>query len=175
MTLQGFDEALFAELFVCGVVGFGDAIGVEGEGVACAKLAFSNLAIPILENAQDGGGGFEALDGAIAVEEKSGEMAAIGVTQVACGVVVLGEEKGGESTDGSIVAKELVHGAHQSVRLIESDGAQAAQVGLEIGHQESGGKSFSGDVADHKPRPPLAPLAEVVIMTASLGVPQAAA
>src|SRR5260370_41351421 len=125
MTLQGFDEALFAELFVCGVVGFGDAIGVEGEGVAWAKLAFSNFAIPILENAQDGGGGFEALDGAIAVEEKSGEMAAIGVTQVAWGGDVPGGEKGCERNVGRVVEKDRVHGGHQARQRIESDAARA--------------------------------------------------
>src|SRR5229473_1766848 len=140
MTLQGFDEALFAELFVCGVVGFGDAIGVEGKGVACAKLAFSNLAIPFFENAQDGGSGMEAFHSAIAAEEKAGEMAAIGVAQVARGVVVFGEEESGERAVGRIVAKELIHGAHKALRLVQSEGALAAQVGLEIGHQESGGR-----------------------------------
>src|SRR6266849_2378185 len=114
MTLQGFDEALFAELFVCGVVGFGDAI---------------------------------------AVEEKAGEMAAIGVAQVARGVVVFGKEESGERAVGRIVAKELIHGAHKALRLVQSEGALAAQVGLEIGHQESGGNSFSGDVADHESKP----------------------
>src|SRR6266446_6106378 len=145
MTLQGFDEALFAELFVCGVVGFGDAIGVEGKGVACAKLAFSNLAIPFFENAQDGGSGMEAFHSAIAAEEKAGE--------VARGVVVFGEEESGERAVGRIVAKELIHGAHKALRLVQSEDALAAQVGLEIGHQESGGNSFSGDVADHESKP----------------------
>src|SRR5713226_8094298 len=148
MALQGFDEALFAELFVCGVVGFGDAIGVEGEGIAWAKLALSNLAIPFFENAQDGGGGIEAFHIAIAAEEKAGEMAAIRVTQVACVVVIFGEEESGERTVGRILAKEPIHGTHQSVGVIERDGGKAAQVCLEIGHQESGGNSFSGDVAD---------------------------
>src|SRR5260370_11564131 len=50
VALQGFDEALFAELLVSGVVGFGDAVGVEGEGVPCMEVAFRNFTIPILEN-----------------------------------------------------------------------------------------------------------------------------
>src|SRR5229473_2196680 len=166
MALEGFDQALFAELFIIRVVGFGYAIGVEGEGIAWANLAFSNLAIPFFENAQNGGSGMETFHSAIAAEEKAREMAAIRVTQVACVVVIFGEEESGERTVGRIVAKELVHGAHQSLRLIESDGAQAAKVGLEIGHQESGGNSFSGDVADHESKPLLAEIEEIVIIAA---------
>src|SRR5438445_9882576 len=134
MALEGFDEALLAELFIGGIVGFGDAVGVEGEGIARAEAAFSNFAIPILENAQDGGGGVEALDGAVAAEDQAGKMAAVGVAQAAGGVVIFGEEEGGEGTVGSVVAKELVHRAQEALGLIESDGALAAQIGLKIGH-----------------------------------------
>src|SRR5260370_11490296 len=70
MTLQGFNQAVLSELFIIRVVGFGYAVGVEGEGVAWAKLAFSNFAIPILEDSQDRGGGLEALDCIIAAEEQ---------------------------------------------------------------------------------------------------------
>src|SRR6266850_176136 len=89
MPQQGFDQALFAELLVGGVVGFGDAVGVESKSVARTKLTLSNFAIPILEDSQHRGGGLEALDGVIAVEQKSGEMAAIGIAQAACRVVVI--------------------------------------------------------------------------------------
>jgi hypothetical protein len=50
IALECFNEALFAKLFVGGVVGFGDAVGVEGERVSRVKVAFSDFAIPILEN-----------------------------------------------------------------------------------------------------------------------------
>src|SRR2546422_7888425 len=83
----------------------------------------------------------------------SGEMAAIGVTQAAGGVVVFGEKEGGERAVGSVVAEKLVHGTQEALGLIESDGALAAQIGLEIGHQESGGDSFSGNVADDEAEP----------------------
>src|SRR5438034_3448621 len=36
----------------------------------------------------------------------------------------------------------------EALWLIQSDGALAAEIGLQIGHQESSGDSFSGDVAD---------------------------
>src|SRR6267143_2038945 len=168
MPQQGFDQALFAELLVGGVVGFGDAVGVESKSVARTKLTLSNFAIPILEDSQHRGGGLEALDGVIAVEQKRGEMAAIGITQAACRVVVFAEEKGGEGAVGSVVAKELVHGAQEALRLIQSDGALAPEIGLQIGHQESGGDSFSGDVADHEAEPLLAEIQEVVIIAADL-------
>src|SRR5713101_721258 len=166
MALQGFDEALFAELLVIGVVGFGDAVGVEDQHITRAKLALSNRAIPILENTQHGGGGIEALHGVIAAKEQAREMAAIRVTQVANGVVVFGEEECGEGAVRRVVAEELVHGTQEALRLIQSDGALAAEIGLQIGHQESGGDSFSGDVADHEAEALPAEIEEVVIITA---------
>src|SRR5882762_3545388 len=165
MPQQGFDQALFAELLVGGVVGFGDAVGVESKSVTQTKLTLSNFAIPILEDSQHRGGGLEALDGVIAVEQKSGEMAAIGIAQAACRVVVFGEEEGGEGAVGSVVAKELVHGAQEALRLIQSDGALAAEIGLQIGHQESGGDSFSGDVADDEAEAVAPETEEVVVIT----------
>src|SRR6266851_1473930 len=166
MALQGFDEALFAELFVVGVVGFGDAVGVEDQHITCAKLALSNRAIPILENTQHGGGGVEALHGVIAAKEQAREMAAIGVTQVANGVVVFGEEECGEGAVRRVVAEELVHGTQKALRLIQSDGALAAQIGLQIGHQESCGDSFSRDVTDHEAEAFLAEIKKVIIIAA---------
>src|SRR5258708_32357666 len=117
MTLQGFNQAVLSELFIIRVVGFGYAVGVEGEGVAWAKLAFSNFAIPILEDSQDRGGGLEALDCIIAAEEQGGEMAAIGVTQRAWGVVVFGEEEGGESACRRFVTKDGVDETPRALAL----------------------------------------------------------
>jgi hypothetical protein len=79
MTLEGFDQALFAEFFVCGVAGFGYAVGVECKRVSWVKVAFFDRAIPILENSKYGGGGVEALHSVIAAEQKAAKMAAIRV------------------------------------------------------------------------------------------------
>src|SRR5260370_35674010 len=125
MTLQGFNEAVLSELFIIRVVGFGYAVGVEGEGVAWAKLAFSNFAIPILEDSQDRGGGLQALDCIIAAEEQGGEMAAIGVPQMACGGVVFREGESGETAVRRVATKELVHGAQEALGVIAGDAARA--------------------------------------------------
>ena len=143
MLLQGFDEALFAELFVGRIRGFRDAIRVEGEAVPRMELAFSNGAIPLLEDTQHRGRGIKALHSAIAAEEQSGKMAAIGVAQAPCGVFVFGEEECREGTVGGVIAKKLVYRTHKAPGLIEGDGALAAQIRLQIGHQKSGGDSFS--------------------------------
>src|SRR5260370_39183078 len=120
MTLEGFDQALFAELFVGGIVGLGYAVGVESERVTQAKPTFSNFAIPILENTEHGSGGLEALHSVITAEEQGGEMTAIGVAQAARSVVVFGEEEGGESAVGRLVTEELVDVGQAPLRLIWS-------------------------------------------------------
>ena len=79
-------------------------------------------------------------------------MPAIGVAQAARLVVVFGEEERGVGAVGRVLVKELVHRPQEALRLIESDGALAAQIRLQIGHQESGGDSLSGNVADHQAR-----------------------
>ena len=166
VTLEGVEQSLFAELLVGGIVGFGDAVGIEGKGVTWAELALSNLAIPILENTQHGGGGIEALHGVIAAKEQAREMAAIRVTQVANGVVVFGEEECGEGAIRRVVAKKLVYRAKEALGLIESDGALAAEISLQIGHQESGGDSFSGNIADDEAETAAAKTQEVVVIAA---------
>src|SRR5260370_13811202 len=93
-------------------------------------------------------------------------MATIRVAEAADGVVIFSEEEGGKGAVGCVVAEELVDGAKKALGLIESDGALAAQVGLKIGHQESSGDAFSGDVADDETDALAAEVEEVVIVTA---------
>ena len=68
-SLERGDEAVFAELFLGLVEGFGDTVGVEGEEVAGGELALDGGGMPLLEHAEDGCGGVEALDLAAAAEE----------------------------------------------------------------------------------------------------------
>src|SRR5260221_6921991 len=148
MAAEGVEEARLAKFLAIRVEGFGDAVGVEGEDVAGGELAFAELAVPLFENADDGGGGFEARNGVVGAKEKRGEVAAVGVMQEARRVVILGEEQRGVGAVGGVFAEELVHGAQEMSGLLVGDGAEAAQIGLQVGHQESGGNSFSGNVRD---------------------------
>ena len=83
-------------------------------------------------------------------------MATVRVAQAASRIIVLGEEKRGEGAVRGVLAKKLVHRTQQALRLIHGDSALAAQIGLEIGHQQCSGNSFTGYVANHETEP-LAP------------------
>jgi len=148
VAAQGVDQARFAEFFEVFVEGFGDAVGVEGEGVAWMDGALTDFAVPFLENAEDGGRGVEAVDGIVAAVDECGQVAAIDVAELAGGDVEFCEEEGGEGAVGGVLGKELIDGLEDALGLIEADGALAADVGLEIGHEESGGYAFAGDVGD---------------------------
>src|SRR5204863_10089927 len=99
------------------------------------ELTFSDFAIRVLDDSQYRGGGVKPLHGVIAVEEKSGEMAAIGVTQAAGSVVIFGEEERGERAVRRVIAEKLVHRAEEALRLLQSKGALAATICLQMGHQ----------------------------------------
>ena len=70
-ALERGDEAVFAELFLRFVEGFGNAIGVKSEDVAGRELAIDCGRVPLLEEAEDGCGGVEAIDLSV-VAEKDG-------------------------------------------------------------------------------------------------------
>src|SRR5713226_8579704 len=95
-------------------------------------------------------------------------MAAIGVAEQTSRVVVFGEEKSSEGTVGSVFAESLIHGTQEMVGLLLGDGAEAAQIGLQVGHQERGGDPFAGDVCDDEAEATFAEVEEVVIVAADL-------
>ena len=150
VAAERLDEATFAKFFACGIKGFGDAIGIKEERVAGREQALRKGAIPILEDAQDCGSSGEAFEGIIGAKKKGREMAAVYVAETPRGSVVLGEEESGEGGVGGIVAEELVHRSQKAMRLVEGDGALATQIGLEIGHEKSGGNAFAGNVGNHE-------------------------
>jgi len=110
VPMQGGNEALFAELFASLVEGFRDAVGVEGEGIARAKSGFADGAVPVFEDAEDRGGGLEAFERIVAVEQEGRKVATVGVAQPARGAVIFGEKESGEGAVGGVFAKELVDG-----------------------------------------------------------------
>src|ERR1700719_3249164 len=100
MAAQGVEEARLAEFVARGAEGLGDAVGVEGEDVSGGDLALADFAIPLFEDAEDGGGGSEACHAAVVAEKKCWEMAAVGVAEQAGGGIRFGGEKGGERGRG---------------------------------------------------------------------------
>jgi hypothetical protein len=167
-SLERGDEAVFAELFLGLVEGFGDAVGVEGEEVARGELALDGRGMPVLEEAEDGCGGVEALDLAAAAEEDGTEVAAVGVAESAGGVVVVGEEDGGVGAVGGVLEEETVDGLEEELRLVAGEGVLAAEVGLEIGHQEGGGDALASDVTDDETEALVTEGEEVVVVAADV-------
>jgi|ERR1700675_2727848 len=95
-------------------------------------------------------------------------MAAVDVAKAASRVVILGEEERGEGTAGRVLAEELIHGAEEALRLIQSKRGLAAQIGLEIGHQESRSDALSRDVADDETHAFSTQIEKIVIVSAHL-------
>ena len=93
-------------------------------------------------------------------------MTAINVTEAAAGDVVVGEEESGEGAVGSVLREELVDDAKNIFQAIVRDGALAAQIGLQIGHEEGGGDAFARNVADDEAEAVWAEVEEVVVVAA---------
>src|ERR1700737_4133043 len=95
-------------------------------------------------------------------------MAAVGVAEAAGGVVVVGEEDGGVGGVGGVLKEEAGDGLEEELRLGAGGGELAAEVGLEIGHEKSGGDAFAGDVADDESEALVAEGEEVVVVAADV-------
>ena len=95
-------------------------------------------------------------------------MAAVGIAEAASRVVIFGEKESGEGAVGGVLAEKLIDRTQEALRLIDSDGALAAKIGLKIGHQESGGDALSGNVADDEAEAVAAEIEEIVIVTTDL-------
>src|SRR5215471_18876852 len=93
-------------------------------------------------------------------------MAAVDIAQIAGRVVVVGKKKRGEGAVRRVVTKEAIDFLQQALRLFECQGELAAQVGLQIGHQQRGGNSLPGDIGDHKAKAVGTELEEVVVVSA---------
>src|SRR5579859_3734021 len=102
-------------------------------------------------------------------------MAAVDVAEAAGRDVVIGEEERGEGPIGSVLREELIDGLQETLGLVERDGALAAEIGLKIGHEESGGDAFAGNVGDDQAEAVGAEIEKVVIVAADGARGEAAA
>src|SRR5579863_607556 len=93
-------------------------------------------------------------------------MTAVRVAQLARMIVVFSEEEGGVVTLSGIPVKRLMHGSQEPLRLLPRRRALAAQIRLEIGHQQSGRHALVDDIANHQPKPSIAQIKEVVVVAA---------
>ena len=130
MAAEGIDQAVFTELVAGFVESFGDAVGVESEGLAGAERALADFTIPFFENAEDRGGGVETVDRIVAAEDERRQMAAVDVAEAAGRDVVIREEERGEGAVGSVLGEELVDGGEEALGVVERDSALAAEIGL---------------------------------------------
>jgi len=95
-------------------------------------------------------------------------MATIRIAQALRFVVVFREEKCRVVTVGGILAKELIYGAQETLRLIRGSGALAAEACLQISHQECGCYSLACYVGHDKPKPLPAKIKEIIVVPANL-------
>jgi hypothetical protein len=110
----------------------------------------------------------KAFDFAVVPEDDGSEVAAVGVAEAACGVVVVGEEDGGVGRVGGVLEEESVDGLEEELRFVAGEGELAAKVGLEIGHEKSGGDAFARDVSDDEAEPLVTEGEEVVVVAANV-------
>src|SRR5882757_2741124 len=95
-------------------------------------------------------------------------MSAVRVAQSARAIVILAKKQSGIGAVGSVVIKQLVDRVQQTLRLVPCNDALAAQVGLQIRHQESAGNSLPGDVTQHQTESFLAQIEKVVVIAPDL-------
>jgi hypothetical protein len=110
----------------------------------------------------------EALDGAIGTEKEWGVVTAIGVFELAGDVVIDGEEESGVGVVGGAVEEQLVDGVEKAREIVKRDGVAAAEISLEIGHQQSAGNSLPGNVGKNQGKARGTEIEEVVVVAADL-------
>ena len=102
------------------------------------------------------------------LQDEAGQVSAIGVAQAARATIVLGEKQRGVGALDRILEEQPVHRLQKSLRMFQRDGALAAQIRLEVGHQQSSRDSLARDVADHQSDAVLAQIQKIVIVAAHL-------
>src|SRR6476646_2064105 len=124
--------------------------------------------MPFLKEAEDSAGGIEPQQGIIAPQQQRGKMSAVGIAQAPRLAVKFSKEEAGIRVVGRILIEKLIHGVQKALRLIQSNGTLAAQIGLQVGHQKSAGNSLSGNITQHQAKALAAEIEEIVIVAADL-------
>jgi hypothetical protein len=168
ISAQSIYQRALSKLLPGFVIGFGDAVCVEGQRVSRQERALADGAVPFLEEAEQRGGGVKALEGAIGAQDESRQVSAVGVAEALGIVIVFGKEERGVGAVYRVLKEQAVHGPEQELGMIQSKGALAAEVGLQVRHEKSSSYAFAGDVADDEAEPPLADIEEVEIIASHL-------
>ena len=100
-------------------------------------------------------------------------MSAIGIAETPCIVIVLGEKQRRESILGGVLVKEPVYRAQEEFGMSQRQRALAAQIGLQVSHQESRGNPFAGYVTDDQTDVLLSQVKKVEIVASHLARLQA--
>ena len=93
-------------------------------------------------------------------------MAAVGVTEKPGAMVELGEEERGVGVGIGVLVKKPVDQMEHLVRMLDGIDALAAEIGLDVGHQQGGGDSLPRDVAGNEGNAFGAEVEEIVIIAA---------
>src|SRR5689334_3530074 len=110
---------------------FGDAVGVDGEEIACAELNLLGAARPVVEQTNHRCRGRQSLHRSISLHDETRKMTAVRVSQSARAIVELRVEQRGIGVVGGILVEQPVYRLKQLFRLL-SLRALTAQVGLKV-------------------------------------------
>ena len=100
----------------------------------------------------------------MAAKQQARDVPAIRVAQAPLHIAVFGKEEGGIGAIDRVFVKQLVGRMQEALRLIRRHDALAAQIRLQVGHQERGGDTFSCYVPNHQPQPVAAEIEEIVVI-----------
>ena len=127
---QGIGKSFLSKFFSVWVRGFRYAVCIQRENIAWKKAALFDFACPMLKEAQDRARRLQPLKVAVRAEEKSRQMAAIGIAETSRPVVVFGKEKRRVGVIRGVFVEEPVHRLEEPLRIVHRNCALAAQIRL---------------------------------------------
>jgi len=93
------------------------------------------------------------LNRTIRAYDKGRQLLTVGLAQAAARVIKIREEQRCVGVWSGVGREQAVHGREERFRILPGVHALAAQVGLELGHQQGCAHTFFGDVCRHQCRP----------------------